>query len=139
MECLTDERDLIYREDADPDAPLPTYPKAPAEAESERGLSFDTTILFRYSALTFNGHRIHYDLEYATGVEGYSGLVVHGPLQAQHLIIMATDELGPLKEFRFRATAPLMHFETATACRQGNRLWIRGPDGRMCIEAEVTV
>lgn len=139
VDCLTDERDLIYREDARPDAPAPHYPRAPDGTESERALTFDTTLLFRYSALTFNGHRIHYDLDYATGVEGYSGLVVHGPLQAQYLIDMATEELGPLKAFRFRATAPLMHVETATACRSGTRLWVRGPDGRMCLEAEATV
>jgi 3-methylfumaryl-CoA hydratase len=138
IDCLTDERDLIYRDDADPDAPKPKYPQAPDVAESERALSFDTTVLFRYSALTFNGHRIHYDLEYARDVEGYDGLVVHGPLLAQHLIIMARDELGPLKSFNFRATAPLMHFETATACRSGNKLWVRGPDGRQCIQAEAT-
>jgi 3-methylfumaryl-CoA hydratase len=139
IDCITDERDLIYREDPDPDAPKPSYPQAPDSAESRRGLSFDTTVLFRYSALTFNGHRIHYDLDYATEVEGYSGLVVHGPLLAQHLIIMARDELGPLKSFTFRATAPLMHFESATACRNGTRLWVRGPDGRLCINAEATV
>lgn len=139
VECITDERDLVYREDANPDAPVPQYPQAPDTAESERPLSFDTTMLFRYSALTFNGHRIHYDLDYSTKVEGYGGLVVHGPLQTQHLIDMATEELGPLATFRFRATAPLMHHETATACRSGNRLWIRGPDGRMCIDAEASV
>lgn len=139
VDCLTDERDLIYREDADPDAPAPQYKQAPDGAESERALVFDTTLLFRYSALTFNGHRIHYDLDYATGVEGYSGLVVHGPLQAQYLVDMATEELGPLKSFRFRATAPLMHVDTATACRAGTRLWVRGPDGRMCMEAEASV
>lgn len=138
-DCVTDERDLIYREDAAPGVPAPTYPQAPVQAESERPLRFDTTLLFRYSALTFNGHRIHYDLDYATGVEGYSGLVVHGPLQAQYLIDMATEELGPLKGFRFRATAPLMHVETATACRAGNRLWVRAADGRQCMEAEATV
>ena len=139
VDCVTEERDLIYREDANPDAPASPYPQAPSEMESKRALSFNTTVLFRYSALTFNGHRIHYDLDYATGVEGYSGLVVHGPLLAQHLILMATEELGPLKGFRFRATAPLMHMETATACRSGNRLWVRGPGGRMCMEAEATV
>ncbi len=138
--CLTDERELVYREDADPDAPAPAYPQAPEGSETERALSFTTTMLFRYSALTFNGHRIHYDLDYATGVEGYSGLVVHGPLDGAVL-----DGHGRRRSWarspdsEFRATAPLMHFETATACRAENRLWIRGPDGRMCMEAEAII
>lgn len=137
--CLSEERDLIYREEADLNAPRPVPPQAPTGADEEVPLSFDTTQLFRYSALTFNGHRIHYDLDYATGVEGYAGLVVHGPLLAQHLILLATAEFGRLRRFRFRATAPLMHFETATACRAGTALWIRGPDGRQCMEATVEV
>ncbi|MEX0309102.1 MAG: acyl dehydratase, partial [Tateyamaria sp.] len=99
--------------------------------------SFDATLLFRYSALTFNGHRIHYDQPYARQVEGYDGLVVHGPLLAQHLMLMAEAALGPLESFRFRATSPLMHHETGTFCRKGRTLWVRGPDGRKCMEAEV--
>ncbi|THH35299.1 acyl dehydratase [Aliishimia ponticola] len=134
--CLTEERDLIYRNDPSPDAPTHVPPKAPVDAEEEVPLRFDSTLLFRYSALTFNGHRIHYDLDYAKGVEGYDGLVVHGPLLAQHLMLLATAEFGRLKSFQFRATAPLMHFEEATACRAGSKLWVRGPDGRLCMEAE---
>lgn len=133
--CIIEDRDLIYREDPDPTAAKPTPPMAPEVAESERPLTFDPTLLFRYSALTFNGHRIHYDRDYSMQTEGYGGLVVHGPLLAQHLMLMAEDELGPLSTFSFRATAPLMDFETATACRSGHELWIRGPDGRMCIKA----
>ncbi len=68
-------------------------------------------------------------------VEGYSGLVVHGPLLAQKLILMAEVFQGLLSDFSFRATAPLMHFETATLCRKGYRFWIRGPDGRQCMTA----
>jgi 3-methylfumaryl-CoA hydratase len=92
-------------------------------------------LLFRYSALTFNGHRIHYDLDYARDVEGYGGLVVHGPLLAQLLMLKAERELGPLKTFQFRATAPLMHFETARMCRKGREFWVEGPDGRLCMTA----
>ena len=92
-------------------------------------------MLFRYSALTFNGHRIHYDQPYARDVEGYSGLVVHGPLLAQHLMLMAMRSLGGLSEFKFRATSPLMHFEVATLCRKGRNFWVSGPDGRLCMAA----
>ena len=130
--CLREERNLIYREEADPNAPRPTPPVAEKDAESHTPLTFTTTQLVRYSALTFNGHRIHYDLDYATRIEGYDGLVVHGPLLAQHLINKATEELGPLAQFDFRATAPLMDWEPATACRAGNDLWIEGPDRRLC-------
>jgi 3-methylfumaryl-CoA hydratase len=134
--CVTEWQDLVYREDPSPDAPKPVPPQAPDDAETEDRIGFSTTLLFRYSALTFNGHRIHYDQTYARDVEGYDGLVVHGPLLAQMLILKAEAELGPLGGFSFRATAPLMHTEPATLCRKGRHLWVRGPDGRQCMVAE---
>lgn len=137
--CRTEWRDLVYREDPAPNQAIPKPPMARADEESAIQTRFDTTMLFRYSALTFNGHRIHYDLDYASNVEGYAGLVVHGPLLAQHLMLMAETELGPLKSFRFRATSPLMHFESATLCRNGTSLWVRGPEGRQCMQAEAGI
>ncbi|NNE51491.1 MAG: acyl dehydratase [Sulfitobacter sp.] len=134
--CVTEWQDLVYREDPSPDAPKPLAPAARKDAETHEEITFDSTLLFRYSALTFNGHRIHYDLDYARDVEGYAGLVVHGPLLAQLLMLKAERELGPLKTFGFRATAPLMHFETATLCRNGRDLWVAGPDGRQCMVAK---
>ena len=131
--CLREWQDLVYRTDAGP-APIP--PIADTDEDEARDVSFDTTMLFRYSALTFNGHRIHYDQPYAREIEGYSGLVVHGPLLAQHLMLMAEGAFGPLMQFSFRATAPLMDFETATLCRRDRTLWVRGPDGRQCMVAE---
>ena len=68
-------------------------------------------------------------------IEGYDGLVVHGPLLAQYLMLLAQENLGPLKAFSFRATAPLMHFETATLCWKDRDLWVRAPDGRQCMKA----
>jgi 3-methylfumaryl-CoA hydratase len=133
--CLTEWQDLVYRDDHDLDAPRPIPVLADTDEEEGVDVTFDATMLFRYSALTFNGHRIHYDQPYARDVEGYSGLVVHGPLLAQHLMLMATNSLGGLSEFTFRATSPLMHFETATFCRKGRKLWVRGPDGRLCMTA----
>lgn len=132
---LTEWQDLVYREDPVPDATKPTPPTARVDETDSREISFDSTLLFRYSALTFNGHRIHYDLDYARDVEGYAGLVVHGPLLAQHLMLLATEVMGPLVEFWFRASSPLMHFETALFCRNGQDLWVRGPDGRQCMQA----
>ena len=131
---LEEEQDLVYLP-ADFERPPPKH--APEAAESEP-LAFNPTTLFRYSGLTFNGHRIHYDRDYATGVEGYAGLVVHGPLLAQHLMLFAERALGPLKSFSFRALAPLMDFESAKACRAGSEFWIEGPDGRLCLTAEAS-
>ena len=134
--CLTEWQDLVYREDpgAQPSRSVP--PRAPVDEEQCDINVFDSTMLFRYSALTFNGHRIHYDEPYARDVEGYDGLVVHGPLLAQYLMLMAVDALGPLTSFSFRATAPLMHREQAAFCRKGRKLWVRGADGRQCMQAE---
>lgn len=137
--CLTDTQDLVYREDPAPDAPKPTPPQAATDEDVCETRNFDTTLLFRYSALTFNGHRIHYDIEYAKHVEGYAGLVVHGPLLAQHLILLAERQLGGLTNFQFRATAPLMHFETAEFCwKADGTAWVRGPDGRQCMTAKAS-
>jgi 3-methylfumaryl-CoA hydratase len=134
--AVTEWQDIVYREDATPDSAAPTPPRAPTDAQFSEDHSFSTTLLFRYSALTFNGHRIHYDLDYCREVEGYPGLVVHGPLLAQLLMLMAERTGTPLRRFSFRATAPLFHFETATLCRKGSRLWVCGPDGRLCMEAD---
>ncbi len=134
--CVTEWQDLVYREAADPKAPVPRAPQAPTDEDAVARRRFDTTLLFRYSALTFNGHRIHYDIDYAREIEGYAGLVVHGPLLAQLLMLQATRHLGGLRRFAFRATAPLMHFETADLCwRDDGTAWVRGPDGRQCMSA----
>ncbi|WP_171211160.1 acyl dehydratase [Ruegeria sp. HKCCA5426] len=134
--CLTEWQDLVYRNDPSGDEPRPVPPVARTDETARREVTFDSTLLFRYSALTFNGHRIHYDLDYARQVEGYDGLVVHGPLLAQLLMLFAEDVMGPLARFSFRATSPLMHTETATLCRDGQSMWVRGPDGRQCMIAD---
>ncbi|WP_271949717.1 acyl dehydratase [Ruegeria faecimaris] len=135
---LTEWQDLVYRQDPSADTATPPAPLARQDETEHRELSFDSTMLFRYSALTFNGHRIHYDIDYARDVEGYAGLVVHGPLLAQHLMLFAEDVMGPLAQFSFRATSALMHFETASLCRRGNTLWVRAADGRQCMIAEAS-
>ncbi|MFK7762281.1 MAG: acyl dehydratase [Roseobacter sp.] len=134
--CVTEWQDLIYRAAADLTAAAPQPPQARCDEDSRVEVGFTTTQLFRYSALTFNGHRIHYDRPYARDVEGYAGLVVHGPLLAQQLMLMAEKNVGPLDAFSFRATAPLLDFETAELCGSGNTFWVRGPDGRQCMIAE---
>jgi 3-methylfumaryl-CoA hydratase len=134
--CITEWQDLVYRADPAPDAPAPVAPVARRDEDLCRRVHFDSTLLFRYSALTFNGHRIHYDLDYARDVEGYRGLVTHGPLLAQHLMLLAEERLGRLGRFDFRATAPLMHDEAADLCWcDDGTMWVRGPDGRQCMSA----
>ncbi|MEM1074243.1 MAG: acyl dehydratase [Pseudomonadota bacterium] len=133
--CITEWQDLVFRPETDPDITAPEPPQSARNETCSQTVRFSTTSLFRYSALTFNGHRIHYDVDYAKAVEGYSGLVVHGPLLAQLLMLFAETRLGQLSAFQFRATAPLMHFESAELCACGTDLWVRGPDGRQCMTA----
>ncbi len=135
---LREEQHLVYRSDPDPDGPRPVAPTARCDESESREVHFDATVLFRYSALTFNGHRIHYDEGYARDVEGYGGLVVHGPLLAQLLMLMADRPDTPLRSFDFRATAPLMHSESATLCSNGRDAWVRGLDGRQCLVATLS-
>lgn len=104
---------LVYREAAAPDAPLSPPPPGdgafdPPGWEATHTLAPDARLLFRYSALTFNTHRIHYDAPYAEGVERYRGLVVHGPLTASLLLQLAARELGEnrLRSFAFRGLSP---------------------------------
>lgn len=137
--CLTDWQRLVYREDPDPAAQRPVPPVARMDEDSRETRCFDSTLLFRYSALTFNGHRIHYDEAYARGVEGHDGLVVHGPILAQLLIRKAEAEIGCLRAFAFRATAPVCLGETPEFCRKGLDLWVRGADGRLCMSAVAEV
>lgn len=137
--CVTEFQDLVYRKDPGPNATAPKAPVARTDECHAETHAFDSTMLFRYSALTFNGHRIHYDIDYAKEVEGYDGLVVHGPLLAQLLMLMAVRKLGDLKQFSFRATSPLVHYEQATLCWGGDgTLWVRGPDGRQNMIAEAS-
>ena len=115
---------------------------APAGAEWSRTLTPDDTLLFRYSALTFNAHRIHYDRRYATGVEGYPGLVVHGPLIATLLLDLLRRELpgAMVAQFGFKAIAPLFDVAPFHVCgrRETERtvtLWARTPDGQLAMDA----
>jgi 3-methylfumaryl-CoA hydratase len=130
--ALTEYQELVYREDG----VQADIPQAATDETTREAMSFNSTLLFRYSALTFNGHRIHYDEAYARQVEGYDGLVVHGPLLAHLLMGLATRQLGTLTSFQYRATAPLMHHEVATLCWKSGQAWVRGPDGRQCMIAE---
>ena len=104
---LTETEDIVYCPDGGPAGPGRTPPAAePGTWSQPQPVS--PTFLFRYSALTFNGHRIHYDRRYAQEVEGYPGLVFHGPLQTTLLYRYAADLRGtPPARFRFRSLSPL--------------------------------
>ena len=112
---IDERQDIVYREDPAPDAPKPAPPEAePWPAAEGMDIVTTSTLLFRYSALTFNGHRIHYDAPYAREVEGYDGLVVHGPLQAIWMQNLAARLLGAApRRFDYRGTAPLICGEPA--------------------------
>ncbi|QOL82671.1 FAS1-like dehydratase domain-containing protein [Pseudooceanicola spongiae] len=107
--CVTERQDIVYRADPDPEQPVRL--PAPGDLWTPRKVwevTPDATMLFRYSALTFNGHRIHYDYPYATQVEGYGGLVVHGPLQATWMQNLAASLVGSQQmSFRYRGMSPL--------------------------------
>lgn len=140
--AITEMQDLVYREDPAPDAAPPPSKPAPTDETRSRAFRAGPVTLFRYSALTFNGHRIHYDRDYARDVEGYPGLVVHGPLIAQMMLGLAEEAHGPAAAFSFRARAPAFDFEEITVAARdrddGAALWARGPDGRLLMEGEMT-
>jgi 3-methylfumaryl-CoA hydratase len=129
--ALQEEQDIVYREAPQPDATPPAPPLAPAGGAFSRELRPDPVLLFRYSALTFNSHRIHYDEPYATQVEGYPGLVVHGPLIATLLLdLVRREQPGRrIASFEFKAVSPLIHPHAFTLHGQPQ------PDGTLSLWA----
>jgi 3-methylfumaryl-CoA hydratase len=120
-EAVRERQTIVYREPASAAAPAMREPVVEAAWNWQRDLAPSELMLFRYSALTFNGHRIHYDHPYATETEGYQGLVVQGPLIATLLVDLCARNLGPdaLATFSFRAVAPA--FVGATLALRGRR------------------
>lgn len=126
---------IVYREAATPGTAQPQGQPAPDNFTFSHTVTPDPVMLFRYSALIFYGHRIHYDAYYTRGTEGYPGLVVHGPLTATLLIGLGLERLGSrrLTHFDIRAMSPL--FDTAPFMLEGHdtedgvTLWARAPDG----------
>ncbi len=134
--ALSERQDIVYR---DAVARTASADAAAARPTPDRSVSIEASavLLFRYSAATFNGHRIHYDRPYATGEENYPGLVVHGPLQATYLLRMARElRPGALpSRFSFRGVAPLFDRQTFTICRAGADLWIENAQGVVTMTA----
>ncbi len=134
--ALRERHDIVYREIPK----LGSQASAPASARREIGQSWavetPATLLFRYSALSFNGHRIHYDFPYATAVEGYEGLVVHGPLQATLMLNLAATRGGSVpQKFEYRGLSPAIGGHTLTVCAAADgdneTYWTQGPSGQV--------
>lgn len=147
-EALVEEQDLVYR--GTEGAAVKAAEPAPAWPEGGFAATVlpDPVLLFRYSALTGNGHRIHYDHPYVTGVEGYPGLVVHGPLQATWLAQHALDHAADggrrrLARFSFRGRRPAFDGRPLTLLGRAEgdavRLETRDAEGATCMQAEATL
>ncbi len=142
LPAIIEHQDIVYRDMPRTDEPSAPALPAPQDAAWSREIVPDAVLLFRYSALTFNGHRIHYDRPYATAVEAYPGLVVHGPLIATLLLDLLRRQLpdARLKRFRFRALSPL--FDTAPFRLHGRpdgagqvQLWAANAQGALAMDA----
>ncbi|MFJ4192531.1 MaoC family dehydratase N-terminal domain-containing protein [Pseudomonas sp. NPDC089534] len=141
--AIRERQDIVYRGPAV--AGAPPGGGAQRAGELEHWIDTPPTLLMRYSALTFNAHRIHYDLPYATQVEGYQGLVVQGPLQASVLFNLAARHAGRVPtRFAYRGLVPLIAgrpFRAAASwVHQGDSLnaWSQDADGNLNMEASAT-
>lgn len=138
---IHEEHDIVYRDLPQTGEPAPLGVPAPAQAAWTREIHPDDVLLFRYSALTFNGHRIHYDRRYVTEVEGYPGLIVHGPLIATLLLDLLRRQLptAQVRRFAFKAMMPIFDTAPFRVCGepQGSsvRLWAVTPEGQLAMEA----
>ncbi len=141
--ALTEEHDIVYRAAPAPGDPAPVPQRAPGDEHFARRIEPDPVLLFRYSALTFNGHRIHYDRRYVTEVEGYPGLVVHGPLIATLLLDLLRRERPQARVVRFAFTAlrPTFDGHRFEVCGRETggghvALWARDHEGWLTMRAE---
>jgi 3-methylfumaryl-CoA hydratase len=145
--ALTEHHNIVYRGAPQPGDITPPPQTAPATWTWARNIVPDDVLLFRYSALTFNGHRIHYDRKYVTEVEGYPGLIVHGPLIATLLMDLLRSQQpdATVRRFEFKAVRPT--FDTHPFSVHGQpsadgktvRLWSRDADGWLTMDATATL
>ena len=149
--AVSERQDIVYR---DPPAPQPGAQSDPQTGQSAalkpapagahtRHIDPTSTMLFRYSAITFNGHRIHYDAPYARDVEGYEGLVVHGPMQATFMAHLAAEVKGsPPKRFAYRGKSPLFantpFTVNAAETDDGLSLWTSGKGGQIAMQSQAS-
>ncbi|QBR01823.1 acyl-CoA dehydrogenase [Paraburkholderia pallida] len=145
--AIREEQDIVYRESAPPGQPQPKPTPAPAGADWQREIAPTEALLFRYSALTFNGHRIHYDRDYTRNVEGYPDLVVHGPLIAT-LLLDTVARFAPeavVREYSFKAVRPTFLGHSFTVCGrrtadgQAVELWAKDHEGWLTMSARAVL
>lgn len=144
--ALREEHDIVYRENPQPGVAAAGPVLARTDEEFSCLVRPDPVMLFRYSALTFNAHRIHYDRDYATAVEGYPGLVVHGPLIATLLVELMRREMpaARIKQFDFKAASPLFDIHPFTVCAKREAagsvaLWARNHLGELAMTARASL
>ena len=145
--ALTEHHNIVYRAAAQPGDAAPPPQAAPAESAWERRIVPDDVLLFRYSALTFNGHRIHYDRQYVTEVEGYPGLIVHGPLIATLLMDLLRRQRpdATVLSFEFKAVRPTFDIHSFSVHGQPSadgktvHLWGRDQEGWLTMDATATL
>jgi len=141
--AITEEQDVVYREAPAPGTPPQPPQPAPGRAVWSRVVTPDPVMLFRYSALTFNGHRIHYDLPYVTKVEGYPGLIMNGGLTTLLAFELArTHASTPVRFISSRNVRALFVNQPITIAGEPStdnktaRLWALNPDGALALTAE---
>jgi len=141
---FSETHNIVYRDAKQPGEDNILAPEAPQNPEWTREVFPNSTLLFRYSALTFNAHRIHYDLDFCRQQEGYPGLVFHGPLTATLLLELAMQN-NPgrsLKSYEFKALSPL--FDNAPFSLNGKmdgtkiEMWAANADNRLAMRASVS-
>jgi 3-methylfumaryl-CoA hydratase len=145
--ALTEFHDIVYREAAKADDVAPPPRPAPETATWEKRWVPDDVLLFRYSALTFNGHRIHYDRRYVTEVEKYPGLIVHGPLLATLLLDLLRHQLpgAEVARYEFRAIRPTFDIDPFHVCGEPAadgktfHLWARDHEGWLTMDATAVI
>lgn len=134
--AIRERQDIVYRAMTGSAPAGGKAPPPPPKAQHRESHVSDPVLLFRYSALTFNGHRIHYDRDYVTKVEGYPGLIFHGPLQAALIIEMAARLRGGKapKKFTYRGVQPLFEGSefsiNANETADGMELWTANAEGQ---------
>lgn len=141
---LHEKQAIVYREPADPTATHKAPPPAPAKSDFSAKITPSPIMLFRYSALTFNGHRIHYDVDFCRNHEGYPDLVIHGPLTATLLLDLFGQQFPkePLQTFEYRGVSPLFNPDPFTihGSRKGKfgKAWATNAAGELAMQAQIS-
>ncbi|HJO12094.1 MAG: MaoC family dehydratase N-terminal domain-containing protein [Gammaproteobacteria bacterium] len=147
--AISEEHNIVYRDNPPQTSASSNSTDgktADKEAQHSKTITPDPVLLFRYSALTFNGHRIHYDRNYTTRFEGYPGLIVHGPLLAIFMVELLRERMPEvaMTGFQFRAMRPVFDINPFTVClcqssEERVELWVQDHDGLLCMQASAQV